>query len=73
MQIDLIKRLVEISVWLTCDLRGMDCELFIYYKVSNNFSQRSSIGAVGVRLCSSARLAIPLELMNLNLPDFLKD
>ena len=32
--------------------------------------QRSSIGAVGVRLCSSAQLAVPLEFKNLKLPDF---
>ena len=32
--------------------------------------QRSSIGAVGVRLCSSARLAMPLEFGNLNLLGF---
>ena len=33
-------------------------------------TQRSSIGAVGVRLCSSARLAMPLEFVNLNLLGF---
>ena len=36
-------------------------------EVSSNCVQRSSIGAVGVRLCSSAQLAMPLEFMNLNL------
>ena len=40
------------------------CELFLTY------IQRSSIGAVGVRLCSSARLAMPLEFVNLNLLGF---
>ena len=35
-----------------------------------NSSQRSSIGAVGVRLCSSAQPAMPLEFRNLNLPGF---
>ena len=33
-------------------------------------TQRSSIGAVGVRLCSSAQLAMPLEFKSLKLPDF---
>ena len=32
--------------------------------------QRSSIGAVGVRLCSSAQLAMPLEFVNLKLLGF---
>ena len=39
-------------------------------RVYLHYSQRSSIGAVGVRLCSSAQLAVPLEFKNLNLPDF---
>ncbi len=32
--------------------------------------QRSSIGAVGVRLCTSAQLRMPYEIWNSNLPDF---
>ena len=42
----------------------MSCLNFI------NAAQRSSIGAVGVRLCSSARPQMPLELVNLNLLRF---
>ena len=38
-----------------------------------NYSQRSSIGAVGVRLCLSAQLAVPLEFWNLKLPDFAQE
>ena len=38
----------------------------------NNSSQRSSIGAVGVRLWSSARPRKLLELRNLNLLDFVE-
>ena len=33
-------------------------------------AQRSSIGAVGVRLCSSAQPRMPLEFENLKLPGF---
>jgi len=36
-------------------------------------AQRSSIGAVGVRLCSSARLAMPLEVKSLKLSGLPKD
>ena len=36
-------------------------------------AQRSSIGAVGVRLCSSAQFAVPLEFWNLKLPDFAQE
>jgi len=38
-----------------------------YLEYENNSSQRSSIGAVGVRLCSSDQLAMPLEFKILRL------
>ena len=41
-------------------------------RVAQGSIQRSSIGAVGVRLCSSAQLAMPLKVKSLKLPDFVQ-
>ena len=43
---------------------------FSNVKLLNYCIQRSSIGAVGVRLCSSAQPRMPLEFENLKLPGF---
>jgi hypothetical protein len=51
-------------------LLELDTSRLIIGMPNGNCHQRSSIGAVGVRLCSSAQLAMPLEFKSLKLPGF---
>ena len=48
----------------------MNCQAFGERCDHRYSSQRSSIGAVGVRLCSSAQPRMPLEFRKFKLPSF---